>query len=73
MLELLTVRQKFTHSIAAARARPQQQTRRPPLLLIDGTDRWTDTRLFYDAYRILCGPCNNEHYRHHVTLLASLM
>ena len=27
-------------SISAARARPQQQTRRPPLLLsIDGTDR----------------------------------
>jgi len=30
-------------SMSAARARPQQQTRRPPLLLsIDGTDRQTD-------------------------------
>ena len=45
-------------SISAARARPQQHTRRPPLLLlsIDGTDRQTDgrtdTRPFYDARRI---------------------
>ena len=32
-------------SISAARARPQQQTRRPPTLLqIDGTDRRTDGR-----------------------------
>jgi len=31
--------------ISAARARTQQQTRRPPLqLLIDETDRWTDGR-----------------------------
>jgi len=47
-------------SISAARARPQQQTRRPPLLLsIDGTDGRTDTRPLYDAYWILCGPRNN--------------
>jgi len=38
-------------SISAARARPQQQTRRAPLLLsIDGTDRRTATQPFYDAY-----------------------
>jgi len=49
--------------------RPQQQTRRPPLLLsIDGTDRlidwWTDTRPFYDAvYRILCRPRNKQNSR----------
>jgi len=36
-------------SISAARARPQQQTRRPPLLLsIDGTDRRTDGRTMTD-------------------------
>jgi len=36
-------------SISAARARPQQQTRRPPLLLsIDGTDRRTDERTMTD-------------------------
>ena len=46
---------------SAARARPQQQTRRPLLLLlsIDGTDRrtdrQTDTRPFYDNYCILRG------------------
>ena len=34
------------------RARPQQQTRRPPMLLwIDGSDRRMDTRPFYDAHR----------------------
>ena len=44
-----------------ARARPQQQTRRllPLLLWMDGTDRRTDTRPFYDAYRMLCEPRNN--------------
>ena len=31
-------------SISAAGARPQQQTRRPPLLSIDWTDRRTDGR-----------------------------
>ena len=38
-------------SISDARARPQQQTRRPQLLLsIDGTDRRTErTRPFYDS------------------------
>ena len=50
-------RQQHRSVLFAARARPQQQTRRPPLLLsIDGTDRRTDTRPFDDAYRILCGP-----------------
>ena len=44
-------------SISAVCARPQQQTRRPPLLLsINGTDRQTDTRPLYDACHILCGP-----------------
>ena len=45
-------------SISAARARPQQQTRRLLLLLsIDSTDgRRTDTGPFKDAYGILCGP-----------------
>jgi len=55
MLDLLTVGPKFRmsrgsshyRSISAARARPQQQTRRPPLLLSsDGTDRRTDGRTF---------------------------
>jgi len=50
-------------STSAARARAQQQTRRLPLLLsIGGTDRptdgLTDTRPFYDAYRLQCGPSN---------------
>ena len=44
-------------SISAVCARPQQQTRRPPLLLsINGTDRRTDTRPLYDACHIQCGP-----------------
>jgi len=72
MLELLRVGPKFTRPayraaaaamdryLFRARARPQQQIRRPPLLLsIDGTDRRmhrrTDTRPFCDAYCILCG------------------
>ena len=55
MSDLLTVGSKFTRSACRAaaaaidlyvprsRARPQQQTRRAPLLLsIDGTDRQTD-------------------------------
>ena len=54
MLDHLTVRPKITRSACStvataivryllrARTRPQQQTRRPPLLLsIDGTDRQT--------------------------------
>ena len=80
MLDLLTLGPKFTRpacrTAAAAinryllwaRARPQQQTRRPPLLLsIDGTDRRTDgrtggrrdTRPFYDSYCIPRGLRNN--------------
>jgi len=72
MLDLLTVGPKFTRPacrtaaaaidryLLQARARPQQQTRRPPtLLLIAGqTDGQTDTRPFYDAYRMLRGPRN---------------
>jgi len=51
-------------SIFAARARAQQQTRRPPLLLsIDGTDGQTDvrtdTRPLHDAYRVL-GPITHK-------------
>ena len=48
--------QQYCHrSISAARAGPQQQTRRPPLLLsIDGTDRRTDTLAAYCRQR-------NEH------------
>jgi len=56
MFNFLTVEPKFTRPayrtdaaaidwyLLRARARPQQQTRRPPLLLlsIDGTDRRTD-------------------------------
>ena len=45
-----------------ALARPQQQTRRPALLLlIDGTDGRTDDTSLYDAYRIglLCERRNN--------------
>ena len=73
MLDLLAVRPKFTwpacraaaavidRSISAAGARPQELL----LLSIDGTGRrkngWTDTRPFYDAYRILCGPRNKVH------------
>jgi len=38
-------------SISAARVRPQQQTRRPPLLSIDGTDRRTDTRPLFMTLR----------------------
>jgi len=57
-LNLLPVGPKFTRpacraavAISAARARPQQQTRWPPLLLsIDGTDRRTDTQR-YDTIR----------------------
>jgi len=80
MLDLLTLGPKFTRpacrAAAAAinryllwaRARPQQQTRRPTLLLsIDGTDRRTDgrtggrrdTRPFYDSYCIPRGLRNN--------------
>ena len=54
-------------SISAARARPQQQTRRTPLLLlIDGThthartDGQTDTWPLYDANSIVRGPRNRE-------------
>ena len=50
--------------ISAARARPQQQTRRSPLLLSNGTDRQTDGRThaqpFFDAYRVLRGPHNDK-------------
>ena len=66
MLTSLQLGQKFTRPVCRAaaaavdryllqaRTRPQQQTRRPPpLLSIDGTDGRTDTRPFYDAYRIL--------------------
>jgi len=42
-------------SISAARAQPQQQTcRLPLLLLIDRTDRQMDTQSFYDSYFKLC-------------------
>jgi len=70
MLDLLTVGPKFTRPtcrVAAAVidryllraiARPQQQTRRPPLPLFDRWDRQTDgrtdTRSFCDAYRLRC-------------------
>jgi len=44
-------------SIFAARARPQQQTRRLPLLLsIDGTDRQTDGRTL-DRFMTLTAYC----------------
>ena len=62
MLALLAVRPKFTQPaccaaaaaidryLLRARARPQQQTCRPPLLLsIDRTDRRTDARPFHEA------------------------
>jgi len=69
MSDLLTVGSKFTRSACRAaaaaidlyvlrsRARPQQQTRRAPLLLsIDGTDRQTDGHsTVYDAHCMLCG------------------
>jgi len=59
-------------SISAASDRLQQQTHRPPLLLlIDGTDRRTDTRPFYDAYHILFGPRNNKVSSAHTSLLLS--
>jgi len=55
------------HSISAASARLQQQTRRPPLLLsIDRRDKRRDsptdgrTRPIYDAYRMLTAPQNNN-------------
>jgi len=48
-------------SISAARARPQQQTRRPSLLLsTHRTDCRTDARPFYDACRMLCGARNRH-------------
>jgi len=53
-------------SISAARARPQQQTRRPLLLLpMHRADRRTArwTRPFYDAYSILNGFRNNRAVR----------
>ena len=69
MLDLLTVGPKFTRpaccaaaatinrSMSAARARPQQQTRRPPLLLsIDGTDRRTDGQTL-DRFMTLAAFC----------------
>jgi len=47
-----------------SRVGAQQQTRRPSLLLlIDGTDRQTDTRPFYDACCIRCGLRNNNNER----------
>ena len=68
MLDLLTVGPKFTRpacraaaatinrSKSAARARPQQQTRRPPLLSIDGTDRQTDGQTL-DRFMTLAAFC----------------
>jgi len=44
----------YSRSIFAARARPQQQTRRPPLLLsIDATDRRFMTLIAYCADRVI--------------------
>jgi len=82
MLDLLAVGPKFTRPacraaaaaidryLLRARARPQQQTRRPLLLLsIDGTDGRTDIRSFYDAYRILRGPHTRTHTHTRLTAL----
>ena len=49
-------------SISAARARPQQQIRRPSLLLsIDGTDGRMDGHpTVFDAYNTVCGRRNSS-------------
>ena len=53
----------YDRSISVARARPQQQTRagrRCCCRSTGQTDGRTDTRTFYDAYNVLCGPHQNE-------------